>query len=131
MATQSSILAWKIPWTEDPGRLQSHGVVESDMTERIHFFTFLLPGLIRVLSRGQEKQVAEKIWSYRCQRGGSTSQPGVRKSLQEWPLAASKRTHYAGFLNPICQHSPSRCCMLESFVNMHIVGPHNVIVLSW
>ena len=25
MATQSSILAWKIPWTEEPGRLQSTG----------------------------------------------------------------------------------------------------------
>ena len=25
MATYSSILAWKIPWTEEPGRLQSVG----------------------------------------------------------------------------------------------------------
>ena len=25
MATHSSILAWKIPWTEEPGRLQSVG----------------------------------------------------------------------------------------------------------
>ena len=25
MATHSSILAWKIPWTEEPGRLQSRG----------------------------------------------------------------------------------------------------------
>ena len=25
MATHSSILAWKIPWMEDPGRLQSRG----------------------------------------------------------------------------------------------------------
>ena len=25
MATHSSILAWKIPWTEEPGRLQSMG----------------------------------------------------------------------------------------------------------
>ena len=25
MATHSSVLAWKIPWTEDPGRLQSIG----------------------------------------------------------------------------------------------------------
>ena len=34
MATHSSILAWRIPWTEDPGRLQSmHGVTESNMTE--------------------------------------------------------------------------------------------------
>ena len=26
MATHSSIFAWKIPWTEDPGRLQSMGL---------------------------------------------------------------------------------------------------------
>jgi len=32
MATHSSILAWKIPWTEKPGRLQSMGSQESDMT---------------------------------------------------------------------------------------------------
>ena len=25
----SSILAWRIPWTEEPGRLQSHGVAKS------------------------------------------------------------------------------------------------------
>ena len=25
MATHSSIIAWKIPWTEEPGRLQSKG----------------------------------------------------------------------------------------------------------
>ena len=29
MATRSSILAWRIPWTEDPGRLQSTGVTKS------------------------------------------------------------------------------------------------------
>ena len=32
METHSSILAWRIPWTEDPGRLQSRGSQESDMT---------------------------------------------------------------------------------------------------
>ena len=37
MAAQSSILAWKIPWMEGPGRLQSWGRYESDMTERLHF----------------------------------------------------------------------------------------------
>ena len=31
-ATHSSILAWKIPWTEEPGRLQSIGSQELDMT---------------------------------------------------------------------------------------------------
>ena len=32
MATQSSILAFRISWTEEPGRLQSMGSHESDMT---------------------------------------------------------------------------------------------------
>ena len=32
MATHSSILAWRIPWTEKPGRLQSMGSQKSDMT---------------------------------------------------------------------------------------------------
>ena len=37
MATHSSTLAWKIPWTEVPGRLQSVGHKELDTTERLHF----------------------------------------------------------------------------------------------
>ena len=41
MATHSSTLAWKIPWTEEPGRLQSMGSQRSDRTERLHFhFSF-------------------------------------------------------------------------------------------
>ena len=32
MATHSSILVWSIPWTEEPGRLQSMGSQELDMT---------------------------------------------------------------------------------------------------
>ena len=34
-ATHSSILAWKIPWMEEPGGLQSMGSRESDMTEQL------------------------------------------------------------------------------------------------
>ena len=33
MATHSDILAWRIPWTEEPGGLQSVGLQESDTTE--------------------------------------------------------------------------------------------------
>ena len=39
MAPHSSTLAWKIPWTEEPGRLQSMGslrVGHEDTTERLH-----------------------------------------------------------------------------------------------
>ena len=31
MATHSSILAWRIPWTEEPGGLQSRGHKESEL----------------------------------------------------------------------------------------------------
>ena len=33
MSTHSSILAWKIPWTEEPGRLHPMGLLELDTTE--------------------------------------------------------------------------------------------------
>ena len=33
MATPSSILAWRIPWTEEPGGLQCTGSQKSDTTE--------------------------------------------------------------------------------------------------
>ena len=35
MATPSSILAWRIPWTEDPGRLQPMGSQESDTISQL------------------------------------------------------------------------------------------------
>ena len=34
-ATYSSILAWRHPWTEEPGRLQSTGLQKLDTTERL------------------------------------------------------------------------------------------------
>ena len=38
MAPHSSTLAWKIPWTEEPGRLQSMGSLRlSDFTFTFHF----------------------------------------------------------------------------------------------
>ena len=41
MAPHSSTLAWKIPWTEEPGRLLVHGVVKS--WTRLSDFTFTFP----------------------------------------------------------------------------------------
>ena len=36
MAMHPSILAWRISWTEEPGRLQSMGSQESDTTEQLN-----------------------------------------------------------------------------------------------
>ena len=40
MSAHSSTLAWKIPWMEEPGRLQLWGRKELDMTERLLFVFF-------------------------------------------------------------------------------------------
>ena len=42
MAIHSSILAWKIPWTEEPGGLQSMGRKGLDTTEQQTLSTFFL-----------------------------------------------------------------------------------------
>ena len=45
MATHSSVLAWRIPWTEKPGGLQSMGFSESDTTEvTLHTLIYYFPG---------------------------------------------------------------------------------------
>ena len=41
MTTHSSILAWEIPWIEEPGGLQSMGSRESDTTERRKLYYIL------------------------------------------------------------------------------------------
>ena len=55
MATHSSILAWRMPMTEEPGRLQSMGRKESDMTEQLstaqHICILLLLLLLSHFSR--------------------------------------------------------------------------------
>ena len=40
MATHSSTIAWKIPWAEEPGSLQSMGVVKSQTQLSNFTFTF-------------------------------------------------------------------------------------------
>ena len=45
MATYSSILAWRIPWTVEPGGLQSMGL-QRDTTERLTFSLFTFQTII-------------------------------------------------------------------------------------
>ena len=72
MAPHSSILAWKIPWTEEPGRLQSMGSlrVQNDWATSLSVFTFIhwrrkwqptsvfLPGE----SQGQRSLLGCRLW---------------------------------------------------------------------
>ena len=77
MATYSSTLAWKIPWMEEHGRLQSMGGRESDMTEQLHslfthsphtyYLIFLLDSLTQI------SRTKIKVSPGLCSFGGSSS----------------------------------------------------------
>ena len=74
MATHSSILAWKIPWTEEPGRLQSIGLqrVEHDWATSLSLFTFMhwrrkwqpTPVFLPGESQGQGSLVGCRLWGH-------------------------------------------------------------------
>ena len=52
MATQSSVLAWRIPWTEEPSKFRFMGLKELDMTEHTHTYITLTVMLLIFLLRG-------------------------------------------------------------------------------
>ena len=53
MATHSSILAWDIPWTEEPDNLQPMGSEESDTTQRLNNNNRKIPGSNNILEGPQ------------------------------------------------------------------------------
>ena len=68
MATHSSILAWKIPWTEEPGRLQYHGVAKSwtglSNFTSLHFTLLCLGESTPVFGfRARKHQVSTSIYN--------------------------------------------------------------------
>ena len=82
MATHSGILAWRIPWTEKPGRLQSmesqrvrHDLVIKPppwwLKEPQQFWG---PGQLRNTSSGREQKQAGYFWDART--------PQVRENLK-------------------------------------------------
>ena len=57
MATHSSILAWRIPWTEEPSWLLSRGSQRVDVTFRFFVWASLLAQLVKNLPARQETWV--------------------------------------------------------------------------
>ena len=65
MATHSSILAWRILWTEEPGGLHTvHGVVESDTTERLSHFHFSFASPLWLHIPSSSCTISTSLWQY-------------------------------------------------------------------
>ena len=67
MATHSSILDWEIPWTEEPGRLQSLGSQEPDITGHTYSCIVLnvQPSITREEPQGQPlgQEISPSLWN--------------------------------------------------------------------
>ena len=64
MATHSSILAWKIPWTEEPGELQSmgsQGAGYNCTTEHTHIVIIIIEILINGLLFSRHAQDSSSV----------------------------------------------------------------------
>ena len=72
MAPHSSTLAWKIPWMEEPGGLQSYGVMKSQTRLSVFTFTFRFHAL--------EKEMAthSSVFAWRIP---GTGEPGGLPSM--------------------------------------------------
>ena len=91
MAPHSSTLAWKIPWTEEPGRLQSMGSlrVGHDWATSLSLFTFMhwrrkwqpTPVFLPGKSQGRGSLVGCRLWGCRVGDDWSNSATAANSHL--------------------------------------------------
>ena len=126
MAPHSSTLAWKIPWTEEPGRLQSMGLgrVGHDWTTSLSLFTFLhwrrkwqpTPVFLPGESQGRGSLVGC------CLRGrteSDTTEATLQQQQQQQPILYSKLGAF---------HSPST--VLPSATHTHTLVIFSLLSVS-
>ena len=90
MAPHSSTLAWKIPWTEEPGGLQSMGSLRSGMIERLHFHFSL-----SCIGKGNGNLLqCSRLENPRDQGAWSAAVSGVQQSLTELVASCSLASDY-------------------------------------
>ena len=113
MAPHSSTLARKIPWTEQPGRLQSMGLrrVEHNWATSLSLFTFMhwrrtwqpTPVFLPGESQGQRSLVGCHLWGHRVGHNWSDLAAAARPSCQpSWNREAGEGRKGTG---PCCRSS--------------------------
>ena len=109
MATHSSTLAWKIPWTEEPGRLQSvRGVAKSRTRLSDFTFTSVFPS-IRVLSDESALCIRwPKYWSFSFSISPSDEYSGLIYFRIDWFDFLAVQ----GTLKSLLQHHNSKASIL-------------------
>ena len=100
MAPHSSTLAWKIPWMEEPGRLQSMGSlrVEHDWATSLSLFTFMhwrrkwhpTPVFLPWESQGRGSLVGCRLWGL---TESDTTDMTQQQQQQHYPELDNRMVH--------------------------------------
>ena len=121
MAPHSSTLAWKIPWTEEPSRLQSMGSlrVGHDWATSLSLFTFMhwrrkwqpTPVFLPGESQGQRAWWAAVYGSHRVGHDWRDLAAAAAATLREPILYSSLPTSSprAWLFTTLCSSTPQRC----------------------
>ena len=132
MAPHSSTLAWKIPWTEEPGRLQSMGslIVGQDWATSLSLFTFMhwrrkwqpTPVFLPGESQGGGSLVGCRLWG----RTESDTTSDLAVSAAAGEINQGKRRYAMNFppkqTHEIC-HNNVGCFHLTTWYCQQLVPP--------
>ena len=90
MAPHSSTLAWKIPWTEEPGRLQSMGSLRLG-----HDFTFIFTFHFHALEKEMETHSSVLDWRIPGTTGpGGLTSVGSHRVRHDWSNLAAAAAYW-------------------------------------
>ena len=119
MATHFSILAWRIPWTEETGGLQFMESQRVDMTERLTQ-TCILPGATLVLCAGCGTQRIHRLFRFtqRTGKGKLRQRAGPRAEI---PTQDRQALNY--FLFPVNVTPPWLCDTQSPQMPFQILPP--------
>ena len=136
MATHSSILAWKIPWMEEPVGYSPWGHKELDMTEQLHFklWDWPIPRKIRcmtaihlirkgiscVLSHGLPRWCSGKESACQCKRCRFDPWIGKIPWSRKWQLALVFLSEKFHGQKSLASYSPWGCKKSDMTEHTHI-----------
>ena len=108
MVTHSSILAWKIPWTERPGRLQAMGKESAKSRTRLSDFTFRPRTVIATTQKGRRCQGLFWLHGFREQKGSPDLNYGIMLSAAMEKHGGIQSSHRISHLQCLLNLEPRR-----------------------
>ena len=129
MAPHSSTLAWKTPWMEEPGRLQSMGLLKSNMTERLHFHFSLSctgggNGNLLWCSCLENPRDGGACWA--AVYGGAQSRTRLKRLGSSSSIPLCICTHHPLDGNFYVMWCSTVCCLVSHFSSSHCNGTPKV-----